>query len=248
MIKKSALLIGINYIGSDLELNGCINDVHNIKKLLLKSGYDEDDITIITDETEYKPTRKNILRCILELIITGNKELFLHYSGHGSYVSDLDGDERDGNDECLVPLDYEESGMISDDEIRGILQLLSKDQKMFVLMDCCHSGSNMDLAYNLYQRYGRDDFIMVCDSKLRKTQGQVIMISGCQDHQYSSDALIKGEFAGAMTASFLEVYRRGIRYGSLITKMRDHLKKENFDQIPNLSSGRDLKLSSRVKI
>ena len=26
-----------------------------------------------------------------------------HYSGHGSYVADLSGDEPDESDECLVP-------------------------------------------------------------------------------------------------------------------------------------------------
>ena len=31
-VVKNALLIGCNYVGSDYELNGCINDVENIQK------------------------------------------------------------------------------------------------------------------------------------------------------------------------------------------------------------------------
>ena len=38
--RKKALLIGINYIGQRGELKGCINDVHNIKDLLMsRSGH-----------------------------------------------------------------------------------------------------------------------------------------------------------------------------------------------------------------
>ena len=33
MIKK-ALLIGINYVGSEYELSGCINDVKNVRQFL----------------------------------------------------------------------------------------------------------------------------------------------------------------------------------------------------------------------
>jgi hypothetical protein len=34
--RKRALLIGINYIGSSNQLNGCINDVANIKSFLIQ--------------------------------------------------------------------------------------------------------------------------------------------------------------------------------------------------------------------
>ena len=34
MNKKIALLIGINYVGSPHGLNGCINDILNMKKML----------------------------------------------------------------------------------------------------------------------------------------------------------------------------------------------------------------------
>ena len=36
---KRALLVGINYYGTNNKLNGCINDVENINNFLLKNGY-----------------------------------------------------------------------------------------------------------------------------------------------------------------------------------------------------------------
>ena len=40
---------------------------------------------------------------------------FLHYSGHGGQVADLDGDETDGMDNCIFPLDHQQNGVIIDD-------------------------------------------------------------------------------------------------------------------------------------
>ena len=38
-------------------------------------------------------------------------------AGHGGWVEDTSGDEADGMDETLVPVDFEESGEITDDTI-----------------------------------------------------------------------------------------------------------------------------------
>ncbi|CAN0392663.1 unnamed protein product, partial [Hapterophycus canaliculatus] len=43
--------------------------------------------------------------------------LFMHYSGHGGSVKDTSGDEADNMDETMVPVDYQSSGQITDDEI-----------------------------------------------------------------------------------------------------------------------------------
>lgn len=41
--------------------------------------------------------------------------LFFHYSGHGGQAADLDGDEDDGFDETILPLDFKTAGEIIDD-------------------------------------------------------------------------------------------------------------------------------------
>lgn len=243
-MSKKALLIGINYTGTSSALNGCINDVDAMKAYLLKNGYNEENITILTDETETKPTRVNILTHLLELIVSDAKTLFFHYSGHGSYIRDEDGDEMDGKDECLCPVDYYSAGMILDDEIRGVLQCLNKGKKLTMILDCCHSGSGADLCYNMYERGGT--YSMLKNSKQTKTRGEVVMISGCRDIQTSADSYINGKFQGALTNSFLYVVERHKRlsYEELIRKVRSKLKKDRYSQIPCLSSGRELKLGS----
>ena len=248
LVSKKALLIGINYTGTSNALNGCINDVSNMKEYLLKNGYNDQNIKVLSDTSEVKPTRVNILTHLLELVISDVKTLFFHYSGHGSYIKNDDGSEADGKDECLCPIDYSSAGMIIDDEIRGILQCLNQGKRLIMVLDCCHSGSGTDLCYNLYERVGI--YSMVRDNKQTKTRGEVVMISGCKDEQTSADAYISGKYQGAMTNSFLYVMGNYIylTHEELVKKLRAKMKEGKYDQIPCLSSGQSLKLTSQFVV
>jgi hypothetical protein len=77
--------------------------------------------------------------------------LFVHYSGHGSQQRDTNGDEKSGQDQVLVPVDYNKGGrMIVDDWIFDTLIIpLPEGVHMFAVMDCCHSGSIMDLPFEI---------------------------------------------------------------------------------------------------
>ncbi len=249
-MSKKALLIGINYKGTSSELNGCITDVNNIRGYLSKKGYSSQNIKVLTDDTSLKPTRVNILSCLLELVVSDAKTLFFHYSGHGSYVKDEDGDETDGKDECLCPIDYTRVGMILDDEIRGILQCLNRGKNLTMILDCCHSGSGVDLCYNLHERYGGRVLCMIKNTKQTKTRGEVVMLSGSTDKQTSADAYIGGKYQGALTNSFLYVVERHMHlsYEELVRKIRSKLKKGRYSQVPCLSSGRNLRLSSQFTV
>src|SRR3990167_6146524 len=153
MVKK-ALLIGINYKGTNSELKGCENDVHNIHKFVKDDcGFKDAEITIMTESqprTNLKPTRSNITTQIREFV-KNNKtgdELFFHYSGHGCYTRDGSGDEEDGRDETICPLDYSSAGQITDDELRKILvDPIVEGARLTALCDCCHSCSLLDLKF-----------------------------------------------------------------------------------------------------
>lgn len=41
-------------------------------------------------------------------------------SGHGGQTEDLDGDEDDGNDEVIYPVDFKQQGHIVDDESESL--------------------------------------------------------------------------------------------------------------------------------
>ena len=70
------------------------------------------------------------------------------YIGHGGNVRDRSGDEADGRDETLIPLDYARAGQITDDILLKELVLpMAKGVFATSIMDCCHSGTILDLPY-----------------------------------------------------------------------------------------------------
>jgi len=149
---RRAVMIGINYPGSNAELSGCHNDVLNMKEYIMDvHGFDEDNITVLMDDGEHKePTRSNILASYKQLVEDSEDGdvVFCHYSGHGGKLRDDNNDEEDGYDETLIPCDYASNGQIRDDAIFDTLvQPMPGGVTMTCLMDCCHSGTVMDLPY-----------------------------------------------------------------------------------------------------
>ena len=232
---KNALLIGINYIGTQNELYGCINDVNSIKDRITLNGFN--NITIMTDLTSKKATRDNILNEFKNLLVNSQEGdlLFLLYSGHGSYSLDKNNDETTGYDQLIVPCDFK---MILDDELKIIIQQnLKKNVTLFSMFDSCFSGSVLDLKYQYMDSLNYDNFTE--NSKELETIGNVFMISGCNDYQTSADAFINNKATGAMTWSLLEALKQkpNCNWRELVKSMRDLLKKSQYEQIPQFSSG-----------
>ncbi|KAF8924190.1 Ca(2+)-dependent cysteine protease [Dissophora ornata] len=152
--RKRALFVGINYFGQQNELRGCINDVKNIKNFVIQNfGFKEEDTITLTDDQKDStrvPTHANILAAMQWLVhgASPNDSFFFHYSGHGGQVADQDGDEDDGYDETIYPVDHEEAGVIIDDTMHEIMvHPLPAGCRLTAIMDCCHSGSALDLPY-----------------------------------------------------------------------------------------------------
>ncbi|KAL0397419.1 UNVERIFIED_CONTAM: Metacaspase-1 [Sesamum calycinum] len=74
--------------------------------------------------------------------------LVFHYSGHGSQQRDYHGEEVDGHNETLCPVDFETQGMIVDDEINAtIVRPIPPGVKLHAIIDACHSGTALDLPF-----------------------------------------------------------------------------------------------------
>ncbi|KAG9227383.1 hypothetical protein CCMSSC00406_0004078 [Pleurotus cornucopiae] len=154
-------MIGINYFGQDGQLSGCINDSKNVTRFLCSQfGYQENDIVVLTDEAtnpRQLPTRENMIRAMEWLVRDAqpNDSLFFHYSGHGGQTKDLDGDEEDGFDEVVYPVDYVENGHITDSDMHDIMvKPLPAGCRLTAIYDSCHSGTALDLPY-VYSTEGK---------------------------------------------------------------------------------------------
>ena len=241
---KKALLIACNYRGTDNELRGCINDANNLKSKL-ETTYDFKNITVLSDDTGLKSTAINIINELRKLLDNSNPgdTLFVSFSGHGTHMKDTSGDEKDGRDEMFVTLDNQ---CIRDDELKLFVQTkLKKDVKLFMLFDCCHSGSILDLNYQYLDSENSGNATITGN---KETVGEAYMVSGCMDKQTSADAFLRGKYQGAMTRAFIDVLNKDsdISWKNLINNMRLNLKRGRFHQIPQLSSGRKLDLDTKI--
>jgi hypothetical protein len=244
---RKALMIGMNYIGTTYQLQGCLNDVENISTKLTSSyGFLNANIIKITDNTVTKPRRVDILSGFKNLLVNSVKGdlLFFYFSGHGGYVIDRNGDELDGYDERIYTSDMK---TITDDELKQlIVKYLKKDVTLFVMFDSCYSGTMLDLKYQYldssnYNHYTEND-------KNLETSGNVFMISGCTDDQLSAEKYINPKYQGAMSWAFLLTLnsKPNCTWRELLINMRSLLVADSFVQIPQLSTGRIEDIDKRV--
>ncbi|KAL4588526.1 hypothetical protein LXL04_001417 [Taraxacum kok-saghyz] len=232
--KKKAVLCGVTYKGHRQTLAASINNVKSMHRLLLNLGFPNGSIRVLTeDETDPSrtPTRRNITMA-MEWLTNGCRSgdsLVFYYAGHGSHVPDANGDEKDGYDEALCPVDYRASGKILDDEINAaIVAPLPHGVVLHSIMDTCFSGTLLDLPFlckiDRGGFYKWEDHHPSHASSYGGTRGgKAICISACDDHQNSADtSAFTGNAIGALTYSFIQAVQsaRKLAYGDLLDNMR----------------------------
>ena len=269
-VKKRALLVGINYKGTNSELGGCLNDVANIKAMLIaKYDYREEEIIDLTDNSKEKPTYANIIKYLKWLIEDDRyTNLYFHYSGHGTWLKDdaPEGkEELDGRDECLVPLDYQTSGVIPDDILNRILREKCESAKLTCVIDACFSGTVLDLKHKVdcksvhYTNKARKSYLFpnwtseftVSQNSNYAELKNIKMLSGCRDTQYSADAFINNKFQGALTYHFLKVLELNnyeIKTKHLLKDIHCMLKLSDYDQKPVLTCGEAIRMEENFSL
>ena len=238
-----AALIGINYLRTPYELAGCINDVVDMQNILQRFYPGCKDYRLITDQTDVKPTRANILTMIDWLVkdLKPGQNVYFHFSGHGGRVRDTNGDEVTGLDSCIYPLNGGRMETITDDELRTLLAArIPAGSKAFVVLDCCHSGTAVDLRY-LWAAPAATSLSYAEDKKYAALPGTVVFLSGCQDVQVAADTADgNGRPCGALTMALRETwsaYGAAIRMKHLLWDVRKYLRDRRYTQIPQLSTG-----------
>lgn len=258
-----ALLVGINkYRIPGADLNGCVNDVTNVRDVLLKHfGFTVKEIRAVVDERATKEGIIRRLRWLVKDAKPGDRLLF-HFSGHGSQIRDRDGDElKDRLDEILCPHDMDWDGTyIVDDDLKELFSGLPKGVNLEVLLDCCHSGTGTREAYaiehlpeelsfrprflrpppDILSRHDEEDLE---EKKLFRGTNPIphVLFAGCRDNQTSEDAFIKGSYNGAFSYYFCKHLRETeavLIRGELLKRVRASLRHNGFSQVPQLECPR----------
>jgi hypothetical protein len=262
---KRALCIGINdYPGTDFDLSGCVNDAHDWARALTQRGFS------VQKMFNNKATGTQLRHAIQSLVTGAEKgdSLVIQYSGHGSFVPDLDGDEPDGNDECLCPYDVGTNGPITDDELHALFAHATKGVKVLMISDACHSGTLTRFAPMITPTPDQDKdpsplkvrFLhpAVYLPKNKKAEqiparpprrrpakrSKALLLSGCQDDEYSFDASFLGRPNGAFTfvaLRLLEKLAPDATYADWFKEIRKILPSPQYPQTPNLQGTATMK-------
>ena len=245
-MKAKGILFGLNYItDTQCALSGCVNDVVNMAKYLVDVVKMPCDVYTEPEKADAL-TRNGIIRILNNASFATHTEkldlLYIHYSGHGTFIKDISGDETDCQDECIVPLDFRTNGYIVDDVIQKIFQSFNPKTKVVCVFDCCHSGTLLDVKYS-WPITSQRMFPVIENARCR-VKAPVLTISGCMDQQTSAESYMNGQVQGAMTCILLEVLKTDPRARGnlhiLITKMRQLLSLRGYAQVPKVCSTYDI--------
>ncbi len=220
MTKGLSLHIGLNMVDPDHyngwkgELAACENDANDMEMIASSQGF-KTTMLLSANATRAAVTG-NISNAAKQL--NPGDIFYISYSGHGGQLPDLNGDEPDGQDETWCLYD----GELIDDELNQLWTDFKEGVRIFVTSDSCHSGtivkeamgSNVKPFTKLPPRfmdsrqalgtYSRNrDFYNKLLLKVKAVASEdikasIILVSGCQDNQYSYDGTFNGEFTGAL--------------------------------------------------
>jgi len=253
-----SLHIGLNrvnpnsYDGWDGQLAGCENDARDMQAISRKQKLAPK--LLLTRAATSSAVTAAIADAAATLM--PGDLFFLSYSGHGGQVPDRNGDEaEDGQDETWVLYDRQ----LIDDELYALWGKFQTGVRILVLSDSCHSGTAtkaalfgrrgspavlglesaarakmmprhvQDATYAAHQRlYDKIQKGLPAGSRV-SIGASVVLISGCQDNQTSSD----GDKNGLFTEKLLKVWKGGKFNGSLRQFHREIVKLMPPAQTPN---------------
>lgn len=140
--RRRAICVGIDRY-TEAPLNGCVADAKLWARTLTQLGFESPELIL-----DGQATRSAILGALERLVKEGRPGdvLVFQYSGHGTQLPDLDGDEVDSKDEALCAFDYPSGAFVIDDDLAAVFSNIGDGVNFTCFIDCCHSGTGTRLA------------------------------------------------------------------------------------------------------
>jgi hypothetical protein len=233
------------------ELAACENDAHSMAELAAGQGFDVRPL-LLSAQAKADAVAGEI-RSAGESLQPGDIFL-LTYSGHGGQVANMNPEvdpEDDNFDETWCLYDRE----FIDDELFALFSAFRPGVRIVVLSDSCHSGTvsrgdpprageeigapkqlPMDVAEaterdhaDLYAQVQRD----IPAQALNTMLATVVLLSGCQDDEFSRDGRVNGAFTEALLKAWQDPNAR--RSLPELAKAAGDLIPTRLQQHPNYS-------------
>jgi hypothetical protein len=223
------IMIANDYAGTANPLT-CTKDAKHFLKLAADCGVT--DIVELYDTQAVKARVLQEIENVASRCQAGDYFMF-YYSGHGTQVDDLDGDEDDGKDEalCLVNAggQLNTSTCLTDDDFAACLyEYVAEDVNIIVICDCCHSGT-------------------ICDFSKSDEWGnhEALSLSGCLDEQTSGDTGHGGILTHSLLLAIQHKLEKGKREFSCAQLYNQVLKQDDsvFDSSQDITIAMSAALS-----
>lgn len=228
---KRAFLVGISdYQSTDNNASNSwenihgANDVAILTPTLQKHGFKT--TSIIDQEATAQNIRKRLSKFCSTL--KAGDIIYLHFSCHGQPVEDLDGDEADGWDEAIIPVDaqkvyskdkYKGENHITDDELnrlfRTIRTKIGRKGYLIVVIDACHAGTSYrgeeseDSVFVRGTNCGFSErglkFVPKIDKRGRirversDNMSDICIIEACRSYQVNNEIKCEGKYYGSLS-------------------------------------------------
>jgi hypothetical protein len=145
-----ALIVGVGeYQLENASLPGISVDIESMRGVAAAMGFAPENITVLQDREATLSRIRMAFQLELSRGVGPEDRVLFYFSGHGTQVPDISGDEADAVDEALMPYDtlqaerdgkMELSNVLLDDALETMLARIPAGE-IIVIVDACHSGT-----------------------------------------------------------------------------------------------------------
>lgn len=224
---KRALLVGISDYQCINKYGGW-NNIHGKNDVVLLTTTLKNDGVSVSCISDREATKSGITKALNKLIsqCKPGDIVYVHFSTHGQPFEDMNGDEEDGWDESIVPVDapieytkgkYEGENHLIDDELHEyctkIRKVIGKSGMLYVVIDACHAGKasmgteeevirGTKAGFTRSGRYYRPlklekgNYYNIASSP---SLGKVVFIEACRSYQVNKEIVESGQYYGALS-------------------------------------------------
>lgn len=270
-----ALVVGIDRFAAHPHLDGCVNDAHAMRDLLV-DGFraPAENVRLLTDEAA---TRDGIIDAFRSHLIENDAirpgdAIVFHFSGHGANMLDPLDASPTGLIESLVAHDSGTEGVfgIPDTTVAALLALLAakRGDNITVVLDCCHSGSGTRHAAGQAPKVrltrpdervppkGLDAAIVGAAKALGETTAvPYTLLAACRDRELAQEYVDasggKPRSQGAFTWYLVEALWRlapGTSYAMLHESVAAQVSAYNPRQMPQCEGARDREVFGAAQV
>lgn len=235
---RRAVLVGCNeYKNAEIpSLAGCVNDVHEMKRLLVgRYGFRSDAVTVLTDQHATRDAVFNTLVHTLNQSGEGDTVVF-YFAGRGSQQIFEAGNGSEKTLDSIVLHDGR-SNAKNDLTVISLTNLfaLSKPLHGVLILDCCHKRPSGNTSSNRVLKPIRTPHL----ASMKPSPTDLVVLTADESGSHALESNIAGVIGGVFTTALVDEATRSSAddsYKSIIGRIRENISSRFRQQSPSVQS------------